>query len=278
MGLSPNDVAPSGLQKRTVKSRESSSTTEVGVDLVADEVPVAVTYNGKTHAVMMASPVDLEDFAVGFSLTEGIVNQLNDISSVEVVTASQGVSLQVVVPARFNDRLAQRQRSLSGRAGCGICGLSDIAAAVPNLTPLNSMAAPSHSAVSLASQTLHAKQSLQQACGGIHGAALCNGSGEVLLVREDVGRHNALDKLIGAAFKANPERPFDETDFILLSSRASHELVNKCVMAGVTSLVTISAASSLAIDIANQTNLNLIGFVRGDRQLIYSPAPKALEF
>jgi FdhD protein len=263
-------VTPSGLQKRSVYSREAGHAGDPSIDLVAEEVPVAITYNGKTHAVMMASPIDLEDFALGFSLTEGIVDSPADINQIGLATAKQGIAVQLkVLPSRV-ERIASRQRSLSGRAGCGICGLSDISAAVPNLSPLKSTPLPSHIAVDRAAQALQSKQALQQACGGIHGAALCNADGEILILREDIGRHNALDKLIGAAHRASPESPFESDDFVLLSSRASHELVNKCVIAGIHNLVTISAASSLAIDVAQRTNLNLVGFVRGSRQLVYS--------
>ena len=263
-------MTPSGLQKRSVISRESPELSNEIFDLVAEEVPIAVAYNGKTHAVMMASPVALKDFAVGFSLTEGTVDQLVDIKSIDIIEAKQGISIQVHIPANLVQRLSKRERSLSGRAGCGICGLTDIAAAVPQLGKLEPAAVPSHASIDKAAKTLQEKQTLQQACGGIHGAALCSAAGDVLLVREDIGRHNALDKLIGASVRSNSKQPFKDDDFVLLSSRASHELVNKCVMAGVKSLVTISAASSLAIDVAQKSNLNLVGFVRGDRQLVYT--------
>lgn len=257
---------PSGLQQKPVRQR-SDSGVEKGMDFVADEVPVALSYNGETHAVMMASPIDLEDFAYGFSLTEGIIKAANDVRSINIERARKGIAIQIAVAQQQAEKLKQRRRSLAGRAGCGICGLTELSAAVPDLVPLDGCSAPSHTAIKHAAQALGNLQALQQVCGGIHGAALCDNNGENLLVREDVGRHNALDKLIGAALRS--ERPIQADDFVLMSSRGSHELVNKCVLAGVNSLVTLSAATSLAIDVATKAHLNLIGFVRGDRQNIY---------
>ncbi len=257
---------PSGLQQKLVTQR-SHSGVDTGVDFVADEVPVALSYNGETHAVMMATPIDLEDFAYGFSLTEGIIQAANDVRSISIERAKKGIAIQIAVAQQQAEKLKQRRRSLAGRAGCGICGLTELSAAVPDLVPLVGRSAPSHIAIKHAAQALGELQTLQQVCGGIHGAALCDYNGKNLLVREDVGRHNALDKLIGAALRS--ERPIQADDFILMSSRGSHELVNKCVLAGVNSLVTLSAATSLAIDVATKAHLNLIGFVRGDRQNIY---------
>lgn len=279
----PNPPRLEGLKNYAVVSRESDAVSQPVTDQVAEETAVAVTFNGITHAVMMASPSNLHDFVIGFAITEGIIDQPQDIHSIDIETGKQGIAIQTRIPAALVKRLAARQRSLAGRAGCGICGLTDIAAAVPKLSALKPQAAPNHAAVDKAAHAIQAQQVLQQACGGIHGAALCNRSGELLLVREDVGRHNALDKLIGAAFQAAQTRtndsapkfdsPFAEGDFILMSSRASHELINKCVVVGIGSLVTLSAATSLAIDVASQTRLNLIGFVRGHRQLVYYSNP-----
>lgn len=258
-----------GLKNITLTSRSSEDQSESINDFVAEEVAVAVTYNGLTHAVMMATPVDLQDFAIGFSITEGIIDEQPDLQAIEVRQTKHGIALQLQINPELAKRLASRQRSLSGRAGCGICGLTELAAAMPELEPLTPQPAPSHSAIDSAVAALQTQQKLQKACGGIHGAALCNSAGEIILVREDVGRHNALDKLIGAVLSSRSTPPFASDDFILMSSRASHELINKAALVGVSSLVTLSAATTLAIAVASKANLNLVGFIRGKRQLIY---------
>lgn len=261
-----------GLERYSVTSRSSDAVSETVTDTIAKETPVAISYNGVSHAVMMASPTYLEDFAYGFSLTEGIIQQPTDLLAIESQTAMQGIALQLKVRSESAKNLVNRKRSLTGRAGCGICGLTELSAAVPTLESLDVNVPPSHSAIDCALEAMQSLQAMQLASGGIHGAALCTGLGEVKIVREDVGRHNALDKLIGAAIRSRVEsthNAFEPSDFILISSRASHELVNKCVIARVNSLVTLSAATTLAIDVARNTKLNLIGFVRGKRQLIY---------
>ncbi|MEM7358330.1 MAG: formate dehydrogenase accessory sulfurtransferase FdhD [Pseudomonadota bacterium] len=258
-----------GVEQRSVSEQYSDTELSSKQDVIAAEVPVAFTYNGQSHAVMMASPLDLHDFAIGFSLTERIVDDPTQIQHIEINQAPQGYAVNLQIGAELIDRLDQQRRQMSGRSGCGICGISDLAAAIPKLEPLSDQAKkPSHEVIAAAIERFQQNQTLQQQCGSVHCAGLFNQHGELLLLREDIGRHNALDKLIGASL-ATEKNGIQPGDFLVLSSRASHELITKTVIAGVSTLVSISAATTLAIDIAKQLNLNLVGFVRGDRQMVY---------
>ena len=255
-----------GLEVREITESYHDSST-LKQDRIAQEVPMAFAYNGQSHAVMMASPLDLDDYALGFSLTERIIDSADDIKGIEIREARQGITIQLSIKNHLTERLQQQRRQLSGRSSCGVCGISDLAAVIPQLTPLSKQEKPSHTVITQAIQRFHQHQTLQQECGAVHCAALFNAQGSLLCLREDIGRHNALDKLIGARIEQNL---INDGDFIVMSSRASHELISKTVMAGVNSLITLSAATTLAIDMANQLNVNLIGFVRGDRQIVYT--------
>ena len=263
------DAPGAGLESRVVTEQHADHLSSSKTDLVACEVPIAFAYNGISHAVMMASPLDLHDFAVGFSITERVVDSLDDIRKVEINQAKQGFTVQLHIAPHLIERLGQQKRQMSGRSGCGVCGITDLAAAIPNLAPLPKRAKPSHKIVSLALAAFKQNQPLQSQSGATHCAGWFDGKGQLIALREDIGRHNALDKLIGAGLR-DDQRQTTYDDFIILSSRASHELITKSVIAGVGSLVTISAATTLAIDMAQKLNLNLIGFVRGERQVIYT--------
>jgi len=254
-----------GLEQRSVSLRHSEHLQSDGVDLIAQEVPVAFAYNGQSHAVMMASPIDLRDFAIGFSISERIVDHSSDIRNIEIRQATQGITINIAIKPALLTRLEGKRRQMSGRSGCGVCGITDLAAALPKIEPLESSITPSHAVVDQAVETLKKNQLLQQQCGAVHCAGLFTSDGQLIALREDVGRHNALDKLIGNQINSLPT-----SCFVVMSSRASHELVAKVAICGISSLVTISAATSLAIDLAKQANLNLIGFVRDKRQIIYA--------
>ncbi len=267
-----------GLESRVVIEQHDNSAQQEIVDQVAQEVPIAFAYNGQSHAVMMASPLDLTDFAVGFSLTERIIDSTDQIKHIVINQARNGsnsnasnhggFAINIRIAPELMKRLEQQRRQISGRSGCGVCGISELANAIPKLTPVKPRRKPKHDIIAKALTSFTAKQDLQRISGATHAAALYNQDGDLLELREDIGRHNALDKLIGARL-ANKAPGIDNNDFIVLSSRASHELINKTVIAGVGSLVCISAATSLAIDLAGQLKLNLVGFVRDQRQLIY---------
>ncbi|MFT4634867.1 MAG: FdhD protein [Arenicella sp.] len=254
-----------GIEERAVLVRHAEHLQSSAADYIAQEVPIAIAYNGQSHAVMMASPIDLNDFAIGFSVTERIIDQTDDISAIEIRRAAQGVTVNIRIKPALIKRLEGKRRQLSGRSGCGICGITDLAAALPVIQPLEDESLPSHSVIDRAVETLKENQKLQEQCGAVHCAGLFNADGDLLALREDVGRHNALDKLIGSQINS-----LKQDFFIVMSSRASHELVAKVAISGLHTLVTISAATSLAVDLAEKTNLNLVGFVRDKRQIIYA--------
>lgn len=237
-------------------------------DWVADEVPVALEYNGISHAVMMATPADLEDFARGFSLTEGIVDTVNQIRDIELVVSAQGHTLQIEIAAACFARLKDRRRSLTGRTGCGLCGTDSLAHAVRRPVPVTAPTAPFDiAAVARALAALRSQQHLLDATGATHAAAWCHADGSIALVREDVGRHNALDKLVGALQVAGVDVP---SGFIVVTSRASFEMVQKAACAGVALLAAISGVTALAITVAEAAGISLLGFARGDNASVYS--------
>ena len=246
---------------RRVTGAATSDTRET----VAEETPVTLAYNGVSHAVMMATPADLEDFAVGFSLTEELVSQAGAISAIGVVRYSRGVELQI----ETSDALPWEagRRRLSGRTGCGICGKEDVEAVLRTLPVVSSEARFSSAVIARAMRELAAAQPLNAATGAVHAAGWADASGAVGLVREDVGRHNALDKLVGALARGS----FMAGDgFVVLTSRGSFELVQKAVILGVPLLATVSAPTGLAIQVARDAGLTLAGFARDDRVTIYT--------
>jgi FdhD protein len=238
-----------------------------GDDCVADEVPIALEYNGISHAVMLATPLDLEDFALGFSLTEEIVDSRADVRDIEVVEGWGGIAVQLQIASSCFARLKDKRRSLTGRTGCGLCGAESLPQAVKRPEPLRSDARFEAAAVSRAMQQLDGLQPLRAATGATHAAGFANAHGEVLLVREDVGRHNALDKLVGALVSAQ-QAPQD--GFIVVTSRASYEMAGKTVRAGCSLLAAVSGVTGLAIELAEDANLALIGFARGDKLSVYT--------
>lgn len=246
---------------------------------LAEEVPVALVYNGISHAVMLATPQDLEDFALGFSLSEGIIDSPDDLLDCETTSSDlsvseslagvpeQGLSLELKVTLRCFMRLKERRRTLAGRTGCGLCGTESLAEAI---RPVRREVAPvvvAAVALARAMAEMPAHQTLSQATGATHAAAWCALDGAVRLVREDVGRHNALDKLIGAMALAEVD-PAD--GFIAVTSRASYEMVYKTASAGVGLLAAVSAPTGLAVRTAESAGLVLAGFVRGDRATVYT--------
>lgn len=236
-------------------------------DTIATETPVALTYNRMSHVVMMASPKDLEDLAVGFSLTEGLVGNLSDIQDIRVVPRPGGVELAMTISNDWFDRLATRRRNLAGRTGCGLCGAENIEQALRHPGPVTKNLATSHSALQKAVSELEAFQPLQAVTGATHGAAWCSPDGEILQVREDVGRHNALDKLIGSLSRGG----FDPSSgFVLVSSRASYEMILKTAAAGIELLLAVSAPTTLAIEFAERSGLTLVGFARPGRHNVYT--------
>ena len=257
-------------------------------DQVAEEVPIALIYNGVSHAVMLATPLDLEDFALGFSLSEGIIRDKSDCYDIEIVKQTQGIELRLTIATECFVNLKERRRNLVGRTGCGLCGAESLEQALrlPQIQTLETSnnTDSNHYRVGLQANTyapfrpllashiqaafyaIQSKQTLLQATGATHACALVNAQGEIELIREDVGRHNAMDKLIGAIAKQS----MPENGFVLTSSRASVEMVQKVAAAGIHILAAISAPTGLAIRVALTYNITLIGFLREQQFVIYT--------
>ena len=249
---------------RDVARLRGSGTDRAPVaDRVAEEVPVALRYGDRAFAVMMATPADLEDFALGFSLTEGLVDTPAQLTGIEVHTRLEGIELAMTVApeapaARLAD--AEAQRLLPGRSGCGLCGTRELEDAVrpPPRVPAGARRF-STAALERAFAALPARQPLNAATGAVHAAAWADADGHILLAREDIGRHNALDKLVGALVRAG-HAPGD--GMLLLTSRASYEMVAKAARAGIGFVAAISAPTALAIDVARAADVCLVGFAR----------------
>lgn len=234
-------------------------------DRLAEETPVALEYNGISHATMLATPADLEDFALGFSLTEGIVESVSDIRGVDVVPQAEGVVVRVEIATACEVRLKSRRRALAGRTGCGLCGVETLGEVLRVVTPLPPGGPMAWAAISAAQRAMRERQDLHDATGATHAAAWADAQGQLLCVREDVGRHNALDKLIGAT----AELP-KTGGLVVVSSRASFEMVQKSIAAGIDVLAAVSAPTALAVRLAGEHGVLLIAFLRGDDGTVYT--------
>lgn len=282
-------VTDSPISEVQVKRWRNSVLTEA-CDQVAEETPVALIYNGVSHAVMLATPQDLDDFALGFSLSEGILQEKCELYDIEVVAQTDGIELRMDIATECFVRLKEKRRSLVGRTGCGLCGAESLAQALrlpkkqkstqesmreKNDALKGNIHWASRESIAITSierafGNMQKQQLLQQATGATHACTYVNAIGEVLLVREDVGRHNAMDKLIGALAKAGQQ----EHGFVLTSSRASYEMVQKVAQAGFTMLAAISAPTGLAIRLAEQYGVCLVGFLREQQCVIYAHADR----
>ncbi|WP_038366658.1 formate dehydrogenase accessory sulfurtransferase FdhD [Bosea sp. UNC402CLCol] len=236
---------------------------------VAVETPINIVYGNMPYAVMMASPSDLEDFVTGFSLTEGIVRGADEIRGIAVEPKDEGVIVTVeLAPGRFREHLARR-RNLSGRTSCGLCGVETIEEIPMADAATRASRAVSATAIEAALAALDKHQPLNQLTRAVHGAAWCDASGAILAAREDVGRHNALDKLIGARLRAGADAG---EGFLLVTSRASFEMVEKAAIFGAGTLVAISAPTSLAIERARHLGLTLAAVARRDGCIVFTGA------
>jgi FdhD protein len=274
--VNPTDTAePDGAIELTVR-RLRGGALETARDHVGQEWPVALVFNGISHAVMMCTPRDLEAFAVGFAISEGIVSRGSDIKDIEVVlhddTPLPHAEVHLDVVQQAFAALKDKRRALAGRTGCGVCGIEsiDLLDLAPERVPdTGFLARLAPDALARAARELPAHQALTQLTGGLHAAAWCDATGVIRMAFEDVGRHNALDKLIGSLVLARA----DTTDgFVFLSSRASYELVRKAARVGIPMVATISAPSSLAIAIAQQAGLRLVSFCRETGYVDYGTA------
>ncbi len=240
---------------------------------LAEEVPVALVYNGISHAVMMASPADLADFAIGFSLSEGIIGKAAEIRDVEIVPHAKGIELQIDLAAERFFQLKERRRTLAGRTGCGLCGLDSLEAVARDL-PVVAEGSKIHlGAIRRALDALPAAQILNAQAFALHAAAFADADGQLLLVREDVGRHNAFDKLIGAMLKDGID---PASGFTLITSRCSLEMAQKAIIGGMSILVSVSAPTNLAVRVADEAGLTLLALARADSALALTHSNRIL--
>ncbi|KAF3997576.1 formate dehydrogenase accessory sulfurtransferase FdhD [Glaciimonas immobilis] len=236
-------------------------------DVVAEEVPIALEYNGISHVVMMASPADLADFALGFSLTEGILADPSELFDCEIVVGADGIQVQLEIAAQRFMALKEKRRNLTGRTGCGLCGAETLAQAIRKVPPVQSSACFSAPTLHTAIERMQQQQQLQQTTGATHAAAWVQKNGDILAVREDVGRHNALDKLIGMLAAARQDF---STGAVLITSRASYEMVQKSAVMGIGLIAAISAPTALAIKLAREAEVTLVGFMRQHSHAVYA--------
>ncbi|HEY3520327.1 MAG TPA: formate dehydrogenase accessory sulfurtransferase FdhD [Rhodanobacteraceae bacterium] len=264
-------LSPVGAQRIRNTRRDET------LEQVIEETPIAMVYNGVPYAVMMATPCDLEDFALGFALAEGIVARMEEFELVDCLRSEHGVSLQALIPhARF-EALEVRKRNLAGRSGCGLCGVESLMEAVrpvPRVQSGISIESLSIESALIAHglRELAQRQPLNERSGGVHAAGYAHADG--IMVREDVGRHNALDKLIGTLARgADPSASAawrTQAGFLAITSRASYEIVHKAATAGIAVVAAISAPTSLAIELADEAGVTLIAFARGDAMNVYT--------
>ncbi len=258
-----NETQLTGVTQAQVHQRGQLATAQP--DWLAEEVPVALVYNGISHVVMMCTPKDLEAFALGFSLSEGIIESPRDIYSIEINQTCNGLEVQIELSSRRFTGLKARRRAMAGRTGCGVCGieqLADIFRPLPAL-PFNQRFSLTH--LDSALKQLREVQEVGQLTGCTHAAAWLSPQGELLGGCEDVGRHVALDKLLGVRAQQGWQQ-----GAVLTSSRASYEMVQKAAMCGVEILFVVSAATSLAVEIAERSNLTLVGFSKPGRATVFT--------
>ncbi|MCR6701673.1 MAG: formate dehydrogenase accessory sulfurtransferase FdhD [Dokdonella sp.] len=259
------DGEAGAVRRAIVRLRDGAARRED--DWIAAEIPVALHYNGQPHVVMMATPADLEDFALGFSLSEAVIADPAELQDVAVEPLLEGIEVAMTVPAARAEAVAARQRNLTGRSSCGLCGTQALEDVVRHPPPVGAGPVVDASAVQRALAALAAAQPVNALTGATHAAAWADPAGTLQLVREDVGRHNALDKLIGAMARARLDAG---SGFLVVTSRASYEMVQKAATVGITLMVAISAPTALAIHLADSAGLTLVGFARRDGQALYT--------
>ncbi len=278
-------TAGASVAEGSAATEGSAAATEVAVerwvrgettratDRVAEEAPVALVYHGVPHVVMLATPADLVDYAYGFTLSEELVASADEIRAVEVEPASESVEVRISIAWERFPELLRRRRNLTGRTGCGLCGAETLAEAIRARPPLETGPKVGIAELHAAIAQLESLQPLNARTGSVHAAAWVVPGRGICCVREDVGRHNALDKLIGALVRAQMDFG---AGYLLVTSRASYEMVQKAATVGMSFLAALSAPTALAIRYAERTGLTLVAFARRDRHVVYAH-PRRLE-
>ncbi|MDG1437606.1 MAG: formate dehydrogenase accessory sulfurtransferase FdhD [Emcibacteraceae bacterium] len=241
---------------------------------LSNEVPVVLEYNCVTFAVMMASPTDLVDFSYGFSLTEGIIEKPSDVIYAQIKDAPKGKIAAIEINARAFHRLEKYNRTLSGRTGCGLCGVEKLEQAIKPLEKVVSNFKVTPEIIFNAMKSLKENQPLNKETGALHAAAFVDENGNIVALREDVGRHNALDKLIGHMMQTGID---PSKGAALITSRCSFEMVQKCAIAGIPVIAAVSATTELAVNLADEAGISLISFARKDGlNIVTDPAARLL--
>ena len=255
------------VSRRIVRCRQGA--VEAEDDWIASEVPIALSYNGEAHVVMLATPMDLEEFALGFSLSEAIIAASDEVETITMQERLEGIEIDLRVAEARAAAVSVRRRNLGGRSSCGLCGMQHLEDVLRMPAKVSSAIRISSDALHRALQALVAAQPLNRLTGATHAAAWVDGDGELKCVREDVGRHNALDKLIGAMAK----RGLDSSlGFLVLTSRASYEMVQKAASVGIGLVAAVSAPTALAAQLAENCGVTLIGFARDGGHVVYTHA------
>jgi FdhD protein len=256
----PEDIAkrlPTSSRVAVLRSRDGHS--ETTTDQVAEETPIALTYHGVPQVVMMATPENLEDLAFGFTVTESIVNSADEILSIQAKIANDSAQVDIAIVGERFSELLRRQRNLTGRTGCGLCGVETIEQAIRSPARVRSDFRVTAVELHATLRELGEQQRLNRLVGSVHGAAWALPNGGIKVAREDVGRHNALDKVVGALLR---DKVDPAMGFLLITSRASYEMVLKAATVGVSLLVAVSAPTALAIRLAKECGMTLVGFAR----------------
>ncbi len=260
-------AAPGAVSVQLPVTRWSAGTLSQAQDAIAEEMPVALVYHDVPHVVMLATPADLEDYAVGFSLSEGLVANFAEIRGVTVTQGAAAADVHVSVAWERFTALLQRRRNLEGRTGCGLCGAETAADAIREVAPVPTGVSVSAAQLHQAIEDLKSRQPINARTGSVHAAAWVLPQQGIQVVREDVGRHNALDKTIGALARSGGDF---SAGYMLITSRASYEMVQKCATMGISMLVALSAPTAFAVRLAQRAGLTLVAFARADRHVVYA--------
>jgi len=266
--VAPDDdraVRPAAESVRGFRIKDGTA-TPLDAEIAA-EVPVALVYNGTSHVVMMTTPNDLADFAIGFSLSEGILTRTDQLLDLALEDGADGIQVQLEIAENAYAALANRRRNLTGRTGCGLCGVDELVQVARPLRPVGAGRKIDIAAIRKALDALPGQQAVNRRTGAIHAAAWADADGTIKFLREDVGRHNALDKLIGAMARGGVDF---ESGFAIITSRCSFEMVQKAATLGIPFLVAISAPTTMALRIAKRAGITLVALARADAMSVYA--------